>query len=115
MPFVEKRGLSLYDRPTILFYLWAGHTSDSGARGPWFNTLSGHILSFLLPLIHEGQLSITGQSTCMHKVLVNCLGGQSLPRKSVVMLTDHPNMTLAVYHGLKTTAQQQQLLLVSWF
>ena len=44
----------------------------------------------------------------MHKILVNCLGGLSLPRKSVVRLTDRPNMTLAVYRGHKTTEQQQQ-------
>ena len=30
----------------------------------------------------------------MHEVLVNDLGGLSLPRKSVVRLTDHPDMTL---------------------
>ena len=44
----------------------------------------------------------------MHKVLVNRLGGLSLPRKSVVRLTDHPDMTLDVYHGRKTTIQQLQ-------
>ena len=33
----------------------------------------------------------------MHEVLVNRLGGLSLPRKSVVRLTDRPNMTLDVY------------------
>ena len=44
----------------------------------------------------------------MHEVLVNCLGGLSLPRKSVVRLTDRPDMTLDVYHGRKTTMQQQQ-------
>ena len=44
----------------------------------------------------------------MHEVLVNRLGGLSLPRKSVVRLTDRPNMTLDVYHGCKTTIQQQQ-------
>ena len=37
----------------------------------------------------------------MHKVLVNCLGGLSLPRKSVVRLTDRPDMTLDVYRGRK--------------
>ena len=42
----------------------------------------------------------------MHKVLVNCLGGLSLPRKSVVRLTDRPDMTLDVYRGRKTTMQQ---------
>ena len=41
----------------------------------------------------------------VHEVLVNCLGGLSLPRKSVVRLTDHPDMTLDVYLGRKTTTQ----------
>ena len=42
----------------------------------------------------------------MHEVLVNRLGGLSLPRKSVVRLTDRPDMTLDVYPGHKTTIQQ---------
>ena len=46
----------------------------------------------------------------MHEVLVNHLGGLSLPRKSVVRLTDRPDMTLDVYRGRKTTMQQQQLV-----
>ena len=44
----------------------------------------------------------------VHEVLVNRLGGLSLPRKSVVRLTDRPDMTLDVYRGRKTTMQQQQ-------
>ena len=44
----------------------------------------------------------------MHEVLVNHLGGLSLPRKSVVRLNDRPDMTLDVYRGRKTTMQQQQ-------
>ena len=44
----------------------------------------------------------------MHEVLVNRLGGLSLPRKSVLRLTDRPNMTLDVYRGRKTTMQQQK-------
>ena len=44
----------------------------------------------------------------MHEVLVNRLGGLSLPRKSVVRLTDRPDMTLDVYRGCKITMQQQQ-------
>ena len=44
----------------------------------------------------------------MHEVLVNRLGGLSLPRKSVVRLTDRPDMALDVYYGRKTTIQQQQ-------
>ena len=35
----------------------------------------------------------------VHEVLVNRLGGLSLPRKSVVRLTDRPNMTFDVYRG----------------
>ena len=44
----------------------------------------------------------------VHEVLVNRLGGLSLPRKSVVRLTDRPDMTLDVYRGRKTTIQQQR-------
>ena len=79
----------------------AGHlTRKSGVLR--FDTRSGHILSFLLPLSQEGQLSVTGESMCT----VNRLGGLSLPRKSVVRLTDRPDMTLDVYRGRKTTIQQ---------
>ena len=49
----------------------------------------------------------------MHEVLVNRLGGLSLPRKSVVRLTDRADMTLDVYRGRKTTMQQQQQLKLS--
>ena len=42
----------------------------------------------------------------MHEVLVNRLGGLNLPRKSVVRLTDRPDMTLDVYRGRKTTKQK---------
>ena len=42
----------------------------------------------------------------VHEVLVNRLGGLSLPRKSVVRLTDRPDMTLDVYRGRKTTIQK---------
>ena len=63
---------------------------------------------FLLQLNQEGQLSVTGESMCTKYILVNRLGGPSLPRKSLVTLTDRPNMTSsAVYHGRKTTTTQQ--------
>ena len=41
-----------------------GRAPDSYVRGPGFDTQSGHILSFLLPLIQKGQLSVTGESMC---------------------------------------------------
>ena len=49
----------------------------------------------------------------MHEVLVNRLGGLSLPRKSMVRLTDRPDMTLDVYRGRKTTMQQQQQIVLT--
>ena len=43
----------------------------------------------------------------MHEVLVNRLGGLNLPRKSVVRLTDGPDMTLDVYRGRKTMQKKK--------
>ena len=37
--------------------------------------------------------------------MFNRLGGLSMPRKSVVRLTDRPDMTLTVYRGRRTTIQ----------
>ena len=51
----------------------------------------------------------------MHEVLVNRLGGLSLPRKSVVRLTDRPDMTLDVYRGRKTTMQHTFVIGISVF
>ena len=48
----------------------------------------------------------------MQEVLINRLGGLSLPRKSVVRLTDHRDMTLDVYRGCKMTIEQQQNTMV---
>ena len=48
----------------------------------------------------------------VHQVLVNQLGGLSLPRKSVVRLIDCPDMTVAVYRGRKTTTQQQRCCII---
>ena len=51
-----------------IFFVLAGQRSavdrapDSFVRGPGLDTRSGHILSFLLPLIQEEQLSFTGES-----------------------------------------------------
>ena len=42
-----------------------GSVSDSRARGLGFDTQSRHILSFLLLLTQEGQLSVTGENMCM--------------------------------------------------
>ena len=50
----------------------------------------------------------------MHVVLVNRLGGLSLPWKSVVTLTDRPDMTIDCC-GRKTTAHTVRSDLVSKF
>ena len=44
----------------------------------------------------------------VHEVLVNRLGGIGLPRKSVVRVTERPDMALDVYRGRKTTIQYYQ-------
>ena len=53
-------------------------------------------LLFLLLLSQKGELSFTGEN-----VLANCLAGLRLPRNSAVRLTDHSDMTIAVYHRCK--------------
>ena len=47
-------------------------------------------------------------SAFLRRAVVSYLGGLSLPRKSVVRLTDRLDMTIDVYRGRKTTMQQQQ-------
>ena len=79
-----------------------GRAPDSQVRGPGFDTQSGYILSFLLPLIQEGQLSVTGESMCTKYWFIALIGGLSLPRKSVVKLKDCPDIILDVYRGRKT-------------
>ena len=77
--------------------------------GPGFDTRSGNILSYLLPLFSRRAV-VSYWRKYVHEILVNRLGGLNLPRKSVVRLTDRPDMTLDVYRGRKTTMQQQQQL-----
>ena len=55
----------VYTRSSARPHSAIGRAPDSQGRGPGFNTQSGHILSFLLALIQEGQLSVTGKSMCM--------------------------------------------------
>ena len=50
-----------------------------------------------------------------HEVLINRSGGLSLTRKSVVRLTDRPDMTLDVYRGRKTATTQHYHLFLSTF
>ena len=70
--------------------------------------------TFVSPSAFSRRAVVSYWRKYVHEVLVNRLGGLSLPRKSVVRLTDRPDMTLDVYCGRKTTMQQQQQLLL-WF
>ena len=71
-------------------------SSASGARdrSPWFYTRSK---SLLFVVLQDGQLSVTDKSMST-LVMVNHLGGLSLPRNSVITgrLTYCPNMTIGV-------------------
>ena len=84
-----------------------GRAPDSKVRGPGLDTRSGHILSISVRWFKRGSCQLLAKY--VHEVQVNRLGGLSLPRKSVVRLTNRHDMTLDVYRGRKTTTQQQQL------
>ena len=70
-------------------------------------------ITFVSPSAFSRKAVVSYWRKYVHEVLVNRLGGLSLPRKSVVRLTDRPDMTLDVYRGRKTTMQQQQRR--NWF
>ena len=63
--------------------------------------------TFVSPSAFSRRAVVSYWRKYVHEVLVNRLGGLSLSRKSVVRLTDRPDMTLNVYRGRKTTIQQQ--------
>ena len=64
--------------------------------------------TFVSPSAFSRRAVVSYWRKYVHEVLVNRLGGPSLPRKSVVRLTDRPDMTLDVYRGRKTKIQQQE-------
>ena len=67
--------------------------------------------TFVSPSTDSREAVVSNWKKYVHKVLVNRLKGPSLPRKSVVRLTDHPDMTLDVYRGCKTRTQHNDPLL----
>ena len=82
-----------------------GHlTRKSGVLG----SIPGWQHSFVSPPAFSRRAVVSYWRKYVHKELVNRLGGLRLSWKSVVRLTDHPDMTLDVYRGRKTTVQQQQ-------
>ena len=61
-------------------------------------SLSVKCHTFVSPFADSRGAVVSYWRKYVQEVLVNHLGGLSLPRKHVVRLTDHPNMTLDVYH-----------------
>ena len=59
--------------------------------------------TFVSPSAFSRRAVVSYWQKYVHEVLVNRLGGLSLPRKSVVRLIDRPDMTLGVYRGRTTT------------
>ena len=80
-----------------------GHVAQSVARLTQESEIPGSILgrphTFVPPSADSRRAVVSYLRTYVHEVLVNRLGGLSLPRKSVVRLTDRPDMTLDVYRG----------------
>ena len=91
------------DSPTLLPLMMPRPPAPSAwVRYPvWQHT-------FVFPSAFSRRAVVSYWRKYVHEVLVNRLGGLSLPRKRVVRLTDRPDMTLDVYRGRKTTMQQQQ-------
>ena len=69
----------------------------------WYSVLPH---TFVSPYADSRRAVVRYWQKYVHKVLVNRLGGLSLPRKSVIRLNDRPDMTLNVYHEHKTIIQQ---------
>ena len=69
------------------------------------------LATFVSPSAFSRRAVVSYWRKYVQEVLVNLLGGLSLPNKSVVRLTDRPDMTLDVYRGLKTTIQYNKNLI----
>ena len=84
-----------------------GHlTRKSGVLG----SIPGRATYFRFSFRFSRRAVVSYWRKYVHEVLVNRLGGLSLPRKSVVSLTDRPDMTLDVYRGRKTTIQPTNII-----
>ena len=95
------KGLLYVSRPGRLAQSVGHITQGSWVRYPvWQHT-------FVFPSAFSRRAVVSYWRKYVHEVLVNRLGGLSLPRKSVFRLTDRPDMTVDVYRGRKTALQQQ--------
>ena len=64
--------------------------------------------SFVSPSADSRGAVVSYWRKYVHEELGNRLGGLSLPKKSVVWLTDRPDMTLDIYRGRKTTTRKNR-------
>ena len=55
--------------------------------------------TFVSPSVHSRRAVVSYWGMYVHVLLVNRIGGLSLPRNSVVRSTDRPDMTIDVYRG----------------
>ena len=93
--------------PTI--WVIVGHVPTAFSVGTFWVRYPVWQHTFVSPSAFSRRTVVSYWRKYVHEVLVNRLGGLSLPRKSVVRLTDRPDMTLDVYRGRKTTMQQQKI------
>ena len=87
----------------------AGSAGGGGGSRPWSSCLERAVFptkaeSYLphtlaSPSADSRSAVVSNWRKNVHRVLVNRFGGLSLRKKSVVRLTDRPDMTLAVYRG----------------
>ena len=97
--------------------------SDCESRGRWFKPRSSHILSWRklswnnfyghCCQIQEGQMSVSGEGMCTQYWLTR-LERLSLPRNSVVRLTDDRYMTEILLLWRKTPTQTKKQVLKVW-
>ena len=93
--------MQMIEAVTIYFAISSLWIQGSWVRYPvWPHT-------FVSPSSFSRRAVVSYWQKYVHEVLVNRLGGLSLPRKSVVRLIDRPDITLDVYRGRKTIIQQQ--------
>ena len=95
-------------RRTYMFQLginWPGRVAQSVGHLTRKSGVPGSIpglatyFRFSFRFFKKGSCQLLAKD--VHEVLVNRFGCLSLPRKSVVRLTDRPDMTLYVYRGRK--------------
>ena len=104
--------LEVYPFTLILFTVLSvpGHVAQSVGHLTHKSGVLGSIPGLATDFCFSFRFFKKGSCQLLAKVCarstVNRLGGLSLPRKSVVRLTDRPDMTLDVYRGCKTTMQQ---------